>query len=146
MRVTSIKQAQKKIASLQRSTARARAKAGEVAQHTLEMLEITGSAFGFGLLKGYRGETTIFGVPADLVAGVGLHAFALFGVGGNMENHFRAVGNGALAAYAHTAGAGIGNRQANRSVQGEYPYQIQGESITSDDLADLAYDAEYEYA
>ena len=78
-------------------------------------LATIGTTFAFGTLDGYRetkaadGVTRVSGIPtigseyisADLIAGLGFHALALYGkLGESGEAMAESAGNGALAYYA----------------------------------------------
>ena len=80
-------------------------------------VEVQGSAFVFGAIQGawYDPRSTddkqgahFFGLPVEAVAGVGLHMFALLGVGGKFSSHLANFADGALAAYVSNLGRGWG--------------------------------------
>lgn len=75
--------------------------------------EVAGSAFACGLLQGRfkaQGGLTIFGLPVDLLAGIGLHAVGL--VSRKSSHHLHAFADGALASFATTTGYRVGERVA----------------------------------
>ena len=77
----------------------------------MNMLETNGSAFGFGYARGKLGDRfEIFNVPMELVAGITLHALAMFDVLSDHADDARNIGNGALAAYLAAEGFKLGQR------------------------------------
>src|SRR3990167_4387209 len=141
MASTSIARMQEKLQAARKSTARARAKAGELMEQALETGLTSGSAYALGIWEGTQAPGSkafeFFGVPAPLAIGIGAHAAALFGVGRGMEQHFRSVGNGALAAHLNGLGRQMGEKmRAQRSVSGN----VSGDGVgisTSDLLSKL---------
>lgn len=102
-------------------------------------VEVSGSAFAFGLLQGKfrkQGGVTILNVPVDLIAGAAFHALGLAGVAGSHSSHLHAFGDGALASYFTTLGRGVGSSwggvagsiEGDRSVSG-------GGSLADEELA-----------
>lgn len=78
---------------------------------TVRACEVAGSAFAFGLVQGRfkaQGGLTVFGLPVDLLAGIGLHALGVFGR--RHSHHFHAFADGALASFATTTGYRVGER------------------------------------
>jgi hypothetical protein len=75
--------------------------------------EISAASFLFGLGQGKFGGIAIFGVPVDLLSGLGLHLLA-FAAGGKWKNlhHLHAFGDGAMASFF----GGLG-RQVGRQIQ-----------------------------
>lgn len=146
---TSIKKAQQQIQSLRMGTRRARQKAGEVTEKLVRTAEIGGTSFGFGFLNGRQGGVELFGVPIELAVGIGANLFAMMGVGRGMETHLASVGDGALAAYFHTLGRGVGKaaltpktavsgQNAGRGL-GARSQEMQGEGGMGMNSADLEY-------
>lgn len=139
--IKSLSRAREKIESLQRSTARARKKAGEMMEDALTAAETSGAAFALGVWEGSVSDPKqfeFFGVPAPLAIGLGAHAMAAFGVGRGMESHFKAFGNGALAAGAFGAGRMFAaKRKGASAVRGEIA-GMRGVGVTAADLAALA--------
>lgn len=139
----------KRVVSLQKSTQKARAKAGEIMENAIASAEIGGTAFALGILEGRtppgnKEAFEVMGVPIPLVTTLAAHAFALFGVGRGMESHFRAIGNGALATHLNGIGRRMGTEMLERqTVSGDagpasLPPKREGMSITADQLAELA--------
>lgn len=142
-----VRRLQKRIESMRKSTRRAREKAGEVVENVLCTAETAGTGFALGYAEARFPEAFsrgIFGVNPSLAAGIGCHAFAMFG-SGNADDHFRAVGNGALTAYAFTKGrefasrAGIsGADPSDYLLDAHYEPAVSGDELAYDDIADLA--------
>ena len=90
----------------------------------MTMIETNGSAFGFGYARGKLGDRfEIFDVPIELVAGLSLHALAMFGVLSDHAEDARNIGNGALAAYLAAEGFKLGQRSAAAAKQAPAPQQ-----------------------
>jgi hypothetical protein len=68
-------------------------------------------------------------VPADMGFAIGAHVVALLGVGGKMETHLRALGDGALAAFAVRSGVELGAKKA--APAGASPTSAAGQDWTS---------------
>jgi len=82
-------------------------------QSVIASSEVSAASFAFGLVQGKWGGVAVIGVPADLIAGLGLHILAFAGVGGKQSiDHLHAFGDGALASFFN----GLG-RQVGRSIQ-----------------------------
>lgn len=90
-------------------------KSEETVGQVIRTMEIGGAAFGAGLLKGRYGTVEVAGVPADLGAAAALHGLGFLG-GGRYKEHLHAFGDGVLASYLTTVGAGIGDRMARESA------------------------------
>jgi hypothetical protein len=136
--------------------------AGVVA-NLVETAEFAGASFGFGYLQNkYRKQAHMFGVPADLLAGVVLKAASLgcdvFNVAGAAAPHLNIIGNAGVGAFFHTLGAGYGSKSAgvkrllipegdeakmqkafpNAEVLGAIGKAPKGDFLSSADLAALA--------
>lgn len=135
-----------KVARLQHSTKKARQKAGEVVQEVVRTAEVGGAAFALAYIDGKRAREgkphlDIFGVPGTLAVGVGAKVAALMGVGG-AEEHVKAIGDGALAAYFANVGFTAGQTGAlpffkPAGAIGPTP-SVKGAALTAEDLARLA--------
>lgn len=87
---------------------RLKEKSEEAISHGLQVAEVGGAAAVAGYVNtkfGSGGELQFQGVPADLLAGIGLHAMAFLGVAGKYNEHAHNLGDGFVAAYAYRAGA-----------------------------------------
>lgn len=130
------------------STRRAREKAGEVMQTVVHATETGASAFAFGVLEGQSGTMPEpLGIPAPLLAAAVLHGAAAFGVGRGMEDHVKALGNGALAAYAFSKGQFVGSKHkatGQWSLRGEDDNALsagpsrQGTGVSAREAANFA--------
>lgn len=87
----------------------------EVYKATVDAGVYAAASYGFGYVQGrYREKASLFGIPADLFAGVVLSGGAL--VAGDLLGYIpeginpivAAVGHAGLGAWAHTHGAGAG--------------------------------------
>lgn len=109
---------------------------------------VTGAAaFGFGVAQGRTGGVEVLGIPADLGAGVALHALGFAGVAGRQSDYLHAAGNGALACYLTTLGRGVGvewKRKADGGASlpagssGSLPAAASGSTMSDDELARMA--------
>ena len=95
-----------------RQRAQGVAKAGEkTTERIVRTVEVSAAGFALGLVKGKWGaRISVWGVPVDLIAGVGLHALGYLGVAGKAQDHLHAFGDGALAVWFSGLGAGVGAR------------------------------------
>ncbi len=110
-RQLSLTKARDAVQRMKASSARARKKAGETMETVVRTAEVSGTAFGLGILQARSGDPEgikVAGVNLNLGIGLGAHLFGLLGVGRGMESHLKAVGDGALGVYAFTAGLGVG--------------------------------------
>lgn len=120
----------KRLAQSAMSRARAMKEKAEGAVEQVTGAALTGgTAFLFSYaMHRFRGDDDapgieVLGVPLDLGASLGLHAMALFGVGGKYSDQMKHIANGALASYTTTLGAGLGTRawSAERQARGSLP-------------------------
>ncbi len=77
----------------------------------LQLAEVAGASFAAGYANskfGANGELQVKGVPADLLAGLGLHALAFAGMAGKYGEHAHNLADGLVGAYAYRAGAHLG--------------------------------------
>jgi hypothetical protein len=122
-----------KYLSLKNKISSVNAQAGEKIEGVVKTLEIQGAAFLFGAVQGAwydpakaddKPGAHILGAPVEAVAGVGLIAAGLFGVGGDKwATHVLNLGNGALAAWSSNLGRGWGfkvrkERDAKKAAKG----------------------------
>jgi len=107
----------------------------QVVLEVLASLEVGGTAFAFGFVRGYYGEKKLLSVPLELWATLALHGVGLVldfkAPAGNAGDWDRMVarqlhnlGNGALAAYSTTLGASMGAEMKSKAQQA--PNQFQG--------------------
>lgn len=89
-----------------------------VTNQLVRSVEVSGAAFMVGLLQGRTGGLAVAGVPAELLIGAALSGAALLGLAGDASHHLACFGDGALAAYAVTAGRGVGVSMRAKSMGG----------------------------
>lgn len=97
-------------------------KSTEALGQVLQTVEVGGSAFAFGFMRGKmgddNGELDVVGIPASLGAGVLLHGMGFLGLFGKHSEHAHNLGDGAIAEYGAIAGMRMGNaRSANPGVK-----------------------------
>jgi hypothetical protein len=104
------------IQQLQRRAQTAMARAKTLREETenavdtaVQSVEVSAAAFAFGLANGRWAGAEVVGLPADLAAGMAMHMLA-FMLDGESADHLHNFGDGALASYAATVGAGVGKR------------------------------------
>jgi len=103
--------------SIKRRIASIKERAEETTERLVAAAEVTGAAFGMGVLQGKTGGVELFGVPLELGLGLGLTGFGLLGGAGKHSEHLSNLGTGCLAAYATTLGRGVGKTWASKSGQ-----------------------------
>lgn len=74
------------------------------------------AAFGYGVVLGKFGEVKIGPAPADLLAGVGLHAAGLLGAFGKHAGHAHNFAQGLIDGYVQRLGVGVGVRMAQKAA------------------------------
>lgn len=89
-------------------------KSEETVGQVIRTMEVGGAAFAAGVVKGRYGTVEVAGVPADLAAAAMLHGVGFLG-GGKYKEHLHSLGDGVLASYLTTVGAGIGDRMLRES-------------------------------
>ena len=96
---------------------RVREKAEEAIGSGIEVAEVGGTAFGFGLANGKwggeDGEIKMFGIPVDLGVGIALTGVSMFGGFGRYAEHGVNLGAGAIAAYSYRTGFQLGSESAD---------------------------------
>lgn len=113
-------------------------KADVVVEKVTHAMVTAGTAFAFGIAQGRYAGIQIVGVPADLGAGVVLHALGFVGIGGKGAEYMHAAGNGALASYLTGLGRGIGQEWRAKAGGGTLPAAASGQTISDAELARLA--------
>lgn len=86
------------------------AKIGDSVETFVTSSEVSASSFLFGLAQGKFGGIAVFGIPVDLLAGLGLHIAAFAGVGGRSSHHLHAFADGALASFFGGLGRHVGRQ------------------------------------
>lgn len=87
----------------------------------IAIVEVGGTAFGFGLLQGRRGgmpEIPYIGLSADLFTGLVLHLVGFMGWAGKYGDHVHNIGNGAIASWAVNQGALFGEKMRKEAEGG----------------------------
>jgi hypothetical protein len=101
------------IERLRSTLATARKKTEETVGTVIQAAEVGAGAFGWSYANARysdTGEIRVFGVPADLAVGLGLHVVALFDGAGRYGEHFSNLGDGSLASYLGRLGAHMGSK------------------------------------
>lgn len=120
-------------------------KAENVVERVGAALEVSGAAFGMGVVQGRYGGIELVGVPIELVIGAGLNGLGMF-AGERYAGHMHNLGNGSLAAYTVNLGRGMGMKW---KAQAALPpgaaaalpkAAAQGETLSERELAALARD------
>lgn len=128
----------------------------------VEVAEYAAASYGFGWMQNhFRDRASLFGAPADLIAGGVLTAASLFGgkyLHGGLHRLVDTVGKAGLGSWFHTMGAGKGAQTSGvkrvlvdakdvqkvksvlpkSTVLGEIPKAPHGDFLSSRDLANLA--------
>jgi len=94
------------------SIKRAKEHANEAVERMVQTVEVGSTAFSFGIINGRFNGVEVLGVPLDALAAFSMHAIAFFGVA---PDHMHNFGDGAMASYLTTSGAGIGRAMAVRA-------------------------------
>jgi len=127
-----------------RTRAQGVAKAGEkTTERIVRTVEVSAAGFALGLVKGKWGAgISVWSVPVDLIAGVGLHALGYLGVAGKAQDHLHAFGDGALAVWFSGLGAGVGARIGGPGRSAAFDQARQsgmlGESVSPPSDAEIA--------
>ena len=86
-------------------------KGEKITERVVRTVEVSAAGFGLGIIKGKWGpNVSLWGVPVDLILGVGLHAAGYAGIAGKASDHLHAFGDGALAVWFSGLGAGVGQK------------------------------------
>lgn len=116
-----ISRAASRAESLRARMANLKKKTEKVTERAVHTVEVGASAFGFGVLQGRSSDPNgvqLFGIPIELLAGIGLHGAGFLGLGGKMSSHLHGFGDGALAAYMATMGRGVGTAWKQKAPGG----------------------------
>lgn len=103
----------KRAQSAQSRIKRVKDQADEVVDTFVAAVETTGVSFAMGLIGGRYNGAEVMGVPLDLLGGLGAHVLGFLGIGGS---HLHNMGNGSLACYSATLGAGVGREMAQKAA------------------------------
>lgn len=106
-------------------------KGQETLGNVLQTVEVGGTAFAFGFMRGkmgdQNGDLDVVGVPASLGSAVALHGLGFLGVFGKHSEHAHNLGDGALAEYAAVQGMKLG---ASKSTDFAGQKRIAGQRRT----------------
>jgi hypothetical protein len=108
------------------------AKTGERAtERIVRTVEVSAAGFALGMAKGKWGPSlSVWGIPVDLIAGLGLHGLGYLGVAGKHEDHLHAFGDGALAVWFAGLGAGVGAKIGSpKQIKQGYMGALPGEPV-----------------
>jgi hypothetical protein len=101
-----------KYEKLKARVATMREKGQEAIGTVLQTVEVGGTAFGFGFMRGKmgdaQGDLDIVGIPASLGTAVAMHGLGFMGVFGKHSEHAHNIGDGALAEYGAVQGMRLG--------------------------------------
>jgi hypothetical protein len=96
-------------------------KGQEALGHVLQTVEVGGTAFAFGFMRGkmgdQNGDLDVVGVPASLGTGAAMHVLGFLGIFGKHSEHAHNIGDGALAEYGAVAGMRLGAEKSDFAGQ-----------------------------
>lgn len=98
-----------KALSLKGQLAKLKARGNEQMERAVGFVEMSTSAFGFGLVDGRWGGVEFLGMPLPLLAAGVLHGIGFLGIA---SSHMHCFANGAAANYLTVLGQGIGAKMA----------------------------------
>lgn len=105
-------------------------KGQETLGSVLQTVEVGGTAFAFGFMRGkmgdQNGDLDVVGVPASLGAGLALHGLGFLGVFGKHSEHAHNLGDGAIAEYGAVQGMRMGAARSDFSGQRRIAGQRRG--------------------
>jgi hypothetical protein len=113
---------EKKFSNAKTRLANVQKSAQKIVGTVVQTTEVAGTAFGFGVVNGRWGSPEILGMPVDLAFGAGMHLLAFLDVA---EEHAHNIGDGALASYTASLGAGIGRKMLVESNIKQPPQGLQ---------------------
>jgi len=146
--------AQRGYSTLKRSHERSLMSANKSKERTANMIatattaaEVSFTSFLFGCAQGKFGGVAMWGIPVDLVSGLGLHILGFTGVAGaKYGHHLHALADGALASYMNGLGRSVGRSfqtdtdraniaAAAATVSGDISGITGGASLADEELA-----------
>lgn len=113
-----LEKAHDKVNALQNRVKNIKNQAEQTTMRVVRSIEVTGAAFGAGVLQG-TGGVEIMGVPLELLGGAVLNLGGYVGVAGNASEHLVNLGDGLLAGYASAVGRGVGAELASEKKDGD---------------------------
>ena len=94
--------------------AKVKAEANEAVEIVVSAAEVSGTAFGLGIVNGRWGSPELVGVPVDAGVGIAAHVLAFMDIA---PAHLHNVGNGGLGSYFSALGVGVGQKMAREARQ-----------------------------
>lgn len=94
--------------------ARVKEEASEAVEIVVSAAEVSGTAFGLGIVNGRYGSPELLGVPIDAGVGIVAHVLAFMDIA---PQHLHNVGNGGFGSYFSALGVGVGQKMARESGQ-----------------------------
>lgn len=92
-------------------------KGQEALGHVLQTVEVGGTSFAFGFMRGkmgdQNGDLDVVGVPASLGTGAAMHVLGFLGIFGKHSEHAHNIGDGAIAEYGAVAGMRLGAEKSD---------------------------------
>jgi len=104
----------RQVDSARRRVSTVKAEAEEAVEVVVAAAEVSGTAFGLGIINGRWGSPEVLGVPVDAGVGIAAHVFAFMDIA---PEHLHNVGNGGLGSYFSALGVGVGQKMARESRQ-----------------------------
>lgn len=105
---TALKKIESRYSGMKNRLANVKKEAEKTAMTVVDAGEVVGTAFALGVVNGRFSNPEPMGIPVDL--GVGIAAHVLGFVVDDGERHLHNLGNGALAVYFGSLGAGVGQK------------------------------------
>lgn len=94
--------------------AKVKEEASEAVEIVVSAAEVSGTAFGLGIINGRWGSPEVIGVPVDAGVGIAAHVLAFMDIA---PMHLHNVGNGGFGSYFSALGVGVGQKMARESRQ-----------------------------
>lgn len=94
--------------------AKVKEEASEAVEIVVSAAEVSGTAFGLGIVNGRWGSPEFVGVPVDAGVGIVAHVAAFMDIA---PAHLHNVGNGGLGSYFSALGVGVGQKMAREARQ-----------------------------
>lgn len=98
--------------------ARVKAEAEEAVEVVVAAAEVSGTAFGLGMINGRYGSPEVVGIPVDAGVGIAAHVLAFCDIA---PDHLHNVGNGGLGSYFSALGVGVGQKMAREAAAPPVP-------------------------
>ena len=92
--------------------AKVKEEASEAVEIVVSAAEVSGTAFGLGIVNGRWGSPEVLGVPVDAGVGIAAHVLAFMEIA---PDHLHNVGNGGLGSYFSALGVGVGQKMAREA-------------------------------